>query len=93
MRYVLGKVSTVIKKVIAFIAYIEKMFGIVAMAFILLINMWGILSRYLFNKPLIFIHELTILAGVWIFFIGMGLVFKTHSDITINFLVRLFPEK
>ena len=89
----MGKVTSFIRKIIAYIASVEKVFGIVAMAFILLINMWGILSRYLFNRPLIFIHELTILAGVWLFFIGMGLVFKTHSDISINFLVRLFPKK
>ena len=89
----MGKVISIIRKVLNLIANIEKVFGIVAMAFIVLINMWGILSRYLFNRPLIFIHELTILAGVWIFFIGMGLVFKNHSEITINFFVRILPDK
>jgi TRAP-type C4-dicarboxylate transport system permease small subunit len=75
------------------VAWVEKVIGTIAMAFIILINIYGITSRYLFDRPVLYVHELTILGAVWLFFIGMGLVFKVHSDITVEFLVRLFPHR
>ena len=66
------------------IGAVEKFFGIFAMAFIVLINIYGIGSRYIFNKPVLYIQELTILAAVSLFFIGMGLLFKVHSDISVR---------
>jgi TRAP-type C4-dicarboxylate transport system permease small subunit len=75
------------------IGNIEKIFGITAMAFIICINIYGISSRYLFNRPILYVQELTILGAVWLFFIGMGLVFKVHSDITVEFIVKYFPQK
>lgn len=75
------------------IAKVEKVFGTFAMAFIILINIYGISSRYLLDQPIIYVKELTILGAVWLFFIGMGLVFKGHADITIEFLVRFFPRR
>jgi TRAP-type C4-dicarboxylate transport system permease small subunit len=75
------------------LAKVEKVFGIFAMAFIVVINVVGIGSRYLLDQPIIFIHELTILGAVWLFFIGMGLVFKVHSDITVEFVSRHFGRR
>jgi TRAP-type C4-dicarboxylate transport system permease small subunit len=75
------------------IARFEKGFGIFTMAFIIGINIYGITSRYFFDQPIIYIHELTILGAVWIFFIGMGLVFKVHSDITVDFLFKRFSKR
>jgi TRAP-type C4-dicarboxylate transport system permease small subunit len=75
------------------IAKVERVFGMTAMAFIILINIYGISSRYLLDQPIIYVKELTILGAVWLFFIGMGLVFKGHADITVEFLVRLLPRR
>ena len=80
-------------KVQAVIGKVEKVFGIVAMAFIIVINIYGIASRYFLDQPVIYIQELTILGAVWLFFIGMGLVFKVHSDITVEFVFRLMPNR
>ena len=75
------------------IAKLEKVFGMFAMAFIIVINIYGIFSRTFLDQPLIYIQELTILGAVWLFFIGMGLVFKAHSDVTVDFAVRLMPRR
>jgi TRAP-type C4-dicarboxylate transport system permease small subunit len=75
------------------IGQLEKFFGIVAMAFIVIINVYGIALRYLLNHPVLYVQELTILAAVYLFFIGMGLVFKAHSDISVEFLTRLLPPR
>ena len=75
------------------IAKLEKAFGMFAMAFIIVINIYGIFSRTFLDQPVIYIQELTILGAVWLFFIGMGLVFKIHSDVTVDFMVRLMPRR
>jgi TRAP-type C4-dicarboxylate transport system permease small subunit len=75
------------------IAKVEGVFGTVAMAFIILINIYGIFSRYFLDQPIIYVQELTILGAVWLFFVGMGLVFKAHADITVEFLVRLLSRR
>ncbi|MBW1802142.1 MAG: TRAP transporter small permease subunit [Deltaproteobacteria bacterium] len=75
------------------IAKVEKVFGMFAMAFIIVINIYGIFSRTFLDQPLIYIQELTILGAVWLFFIGMGLVFKVHSDVTVDFMVRMMPRR
>lgn len=87
------KITGLFHKVLDVITTVEKVFGILAMAFLILINVYGIGSRYLFNHPVIYVQELTILAGVWIFFVGMGLVFKVTSDITVEFFNKLLPFK
>lgn len=71
----------------------EKAFCISAMAFIIALNIYGIGRRYIFNSPVIYVQELTILGGVWLTFIGIGLFFKDHSDITIDFLVQHLPKR
>jgi len=75
------------------IAKVEKIFGMFAMAFIIVINIYGIFSRAFLDQPLIYIQELTILGAVWLFFIGMGLVFKVHSDVTVDFMVQMMPRR
>ena len=84
---------TSMDKIQFWIGRVEKVFGIGAMAFIIVINIYGISSRYIFNRPVLYIQELTILGAVSLFFIGMGLVFKGHADITVDFVVRLFPRR
>ena len=75
------------------IARVEKVFGMLAMAFIIVINIYGIFSRTFLDQPVIYIQELTILGAVWIYFIGMGLVFKVHSDATVDFIVKMMPRR
>jgi TRAP-type C4-dicarboxylate transport system permease small subunit len=72
---------------------IEKPFCTFSMAFIILINIYGISSRFLFNKPVLYVQELTILSGTWLFFIGVALVFKSHGDITVDVLIKYFPHR
>lgn len=83
----------VVDKLQNLIAKLEKVFGMFAMAFIIVINIYGIFARTFMNQPPIYIQELTILGAVWLFFIGMGLVFKVHSDVTVDFMARLMSRR
>lgn len=87
------RINFLMNKVQNWIAKVEKGFGIFAMAFIVVINVYGISSRYIFNKPVLYIQELTILGAVWLFFVGMGLVFKVHSDITVEFIAKYLSRR
>jgi TRAP-type C4-dicarboxylate transport system permease small subunit len=87
------KISEKYEKGLDTLASFERFFGMLAMAFIILLNVYGISSRYFLNRPIMYIHELTILVAVWLFFIGMGLVFKAHSELHVEFLVRHFPKR
>lgn len=75
------------------IGFVEKYFGILGMGFIVLLNFYGITSRYVFNRPILYVHELTILVAVSLFFIGMGLVFKSGSGITVDLLIDKLPQR
>jgi TRAP-type C4-dicarboxylate transport system permease small subunit len=57
------------------------------------VNLYGIACRYLFNRPILYVQELTILAAVWLFFIGMGLVFKMGANISVEFVVKALPKR
>ncbi|MFC1798819.1 TRAP transporter small permease [Thermodesulfobacteriota bacterium] len=80
-------------KIQHWIGRIEKIFGTLAMGFIFIINIYGITSRYVFNRPVLYIQELTILSGISMFFIGMGIAFKEHGGITIDILIKFLPQR
>ena len=87
------KVYGKLEKVQKGLTHLEKYFSMFAMAFIIVINIYGVSSRYIFNQPVLYIQELTILIGVWLFFIGIGLFFKVKSDIMVEVLVKYFPRR
>jgi TRAP-type C4-dicarboxylate transport system permease small subunit len=63
------------------------------MAFLILINAFGIFSRYSLDRPLLWVHELTILVGTWLFYVGTGLLYMRGEDITVSLLVNKMPPR
>lgn len=47
-----------------------------------------IFARYVLNRSLFFVYEVTILLANWMYFLGFCLVFKRNRDIEIEFCVR-----
>ena len=72
---------------------IESAIVMVGMAFLILINAIGIFARYFLNRPILWVHELTILSGTWFFYIGVGILFAKQGDITWEMIVKKMPEK
>ncbi|RGX54076.1 TRAP transporter small permease [Anaerotruncus sp. AF02-27] len=63
-------------------------FGLVAICLILL---YQVISRYLFNKPLIWSEELSLFLLTWVCFIGVSYGIKHRMHIRMSSLVKVFP--
>lgn len=75
------------------LAKVESTVSMAMMAFLILINGVGIFTRYFLNRPLLWVHELTILVGTWLFYIGTGLLYARGEDISLELIVNKMPER
>jgi TRAP-type C4-dicarboxylate transport system permease small subunit len=75
------------------LAKVESAVSMAMMAFLILINGVGIFMRYFLNRPLLWVHELTILIGTWLFYVGTGLLYTRKGDISLDLIVDKMPEK
>ena len=83
----------VYKKGMNVIVKVESVIVMGGMAFLILMNAVGIFARYFLNRPILWVHELTILSGTWVFYIGVGILFAKQGDITWEMIVKKMPEK
>ena len=75
------------------LAQVESIVTMGCLAFIILINGLGIFSRYFLSRPIIWVNELTILVGTWLFYVGTGLLYTRKEDITLDLIVNKMSEK
>ena len=73
------------------LAKAEAAASMAMMAFLILANGLGIFTRYFLNRPLLWVHELTILVGTWLFYVGMGLLYVAREDISLDLVVNKMP--
>jgi len=52
-----------------------------------------IVARYIFEAPLVWSEELVLIMLLWITFLGSALVLEARGHISIDFVVRLMPER
>ena len=81
------------KKWMDVLAKMEAAASMAMMAFLILTNGIGIFMRYFLNRPLLWVHELTILIGTWLFYVGIGLLYARKEDITLGLIVSKFHGK
>src|SRR5512139_2342428 len=81
------------KKWMDVLAKIESAASMAMMAFLILTNGVGIFARYFLNRPILWVHELTILIGTWLFYVGMGLLYARKEDITLDLVVNKMPKR
>jgi len=72
---------------------VESVVSMSCMAFIIIINGLGIFSRYFLKRPIVWVNELTILIGTWLFYIGIGVLYARKEDITLDLVVNKMPER
>jgi TRAP-type C4-dicarboxylate transport system permease small subunit len=75
------------------LAKVEAFASMLMMASLILMNGVGIFSRYFLNRPILWVHELTILIGTWLFYVGMGLLYTRREDISLDLIVNKMPER
>lgn len=81
------------KKFLYYLAKVESVISMTLMAILVLINAAGIFSRYFLNRPILWVHEVTILLGTWLFYVGMGLLYARGEDISLDFIVNKMPAR
>jgi len=75
------------------LAKVESAVCMAMMASLILMNAAGIFARYFLNRPILWVHELTILIGTWLFYVGMGLLYARREDISLDLIVTKMPEQ
>ncbi len=60
---------------------------------LVVVTLLGIFMRYVLSSPLKWTEEVSLGLFVWYIFLGAGSTFKGGMNVTIDFLVDLFPKK
>ena len=63
------------------------------LALIVLINGLELVARNFFNYSFVWAHELNLLLGSWVYFVGMTMVYYRNADITVEYFSGLLPER
>ena len=60
---------------------------------VLLLIVAGVLWRYVFNSPIMWMEELANLVYIWIVFVGAALCFSDREMVKMDFIHDLFPQR
>lgn len=71
---------------------VVDMMASLMMVILTLVVFGEVLSRYVFNYPLVFSNELTLLLFPWVIFIAAISVTKNEGHLSINFFRELLPK-
>lgn len=85
-----------IKRYIGFVNWLNEIVGRIVSYFIypmVLILVWEVGSRYLFNRPTIWAHELSAFLYAVIFLLGGSYALRWNSHISVEILYNLFSPR
>ena len=72
--------------------HFEELFSALLLAVMVTISFVNILSRYFANFSIAFTEELTVYMFVWMTILGSAIVFRTGSNMVVNFFNNMFPK-
>ena len=84
----------IIKKIASFFNLIGSALGIVLMVLMISTLSAGVVSRYVFNRPIFWTGEFSRIVLIWTVFIGAALALRKNSPIdhiSMDFFVSLLP--
>ena len=71
---------------------LDSLFSCVALAVVILSVTYGVVMRYLFGDPPVWINEVSGIAFTWMVFLGASAAYKRKMHIGIDLLVNRFPS-
>lgn len=83
----------VIKGILRAFDYVEEAFLVLLLALMSVLNFANIVSRYVLHSSIAFTEELTVMAFVWVSFIGAATAYKRGAHLGMSFVVDHFPKK
>ena len=60
---------------------------------IVLISLWGVITRYFLGHPSAWVGELSLALFVWLVFFGLSSLARRGEIVKIAFMLRFFPKK
>lgn len=79
------------KHALFFLKYFEEIIACVALSVTIIVTMVNVVLRFVFNWPLSWGEEITLIAFVWTVFVGLGAVCKHRMHFSIDVFVDMFP--
>jgi len=71
--------------------YASKVFSAVLLGLLAVLMLIGVFARYLFNDPIVWLYELTLVLFSWMIFFGISVAMKNGENITLNLFKQLPP--
>jgi TRAP-type C4-dicarboxylate transport system permease small subunit len=66
---------------------------ILLLSVVTILTITGVVTRYVFNFPIIWLYETTMVNFVWLVFLGMSVAFKRQEHIRLDFLSDRVPRR
>jgi len=73
-------------------AVMEKI-TIVFIIILTILTSIGVINRFVFNQPLVWQYETTVVIFAWVVFLGVGIAFKKGGHVQLDFVINATPEK
>jgi TRAP-type C4-dicarboxylate transport system permease small subunit len=58
-----------------------------------LLTFGGVIARYIFNSPIVWLYETTLVIFSWLIFLGVSIAFKREEQITLNLIDKYLSSK
>lgn len=64
----------------------------IALSILIVITFFGVIMRYVFSDPFVWLEEVQIGLFLWVVFLGGSAAFRMRAHVEISMLVDLFPK-
>ncbi|MDR1907684.1 MAG: TRAP transporter small permease [Holosporales bacterium] len=81
------------KKILLFFKNFDLAISIFAMTVITGNCFMGVIMRYIFNRPIVWLEEISMALIIWSVFFAAGYAFRTNNHVSVELLVEYLPRK
>lgn len=84
-------VGSIIHRIFPFIGRVESLVSNATLGILVLTVLWGVLTRYITEKPAVWTTELSGILFTWVVFVGAATAYRNGRHIRITLLVDAVP--
>ena len=82
-----------LEKICAIIDKVASAVTVALMVFLTILIAYSVISRFVFNSPVEWQYEATLVCLSWVVFIGMSITFRNDEHMRLTFVSNALPEK
>jgi TRAP-type C4-dicarboxylate transport system permease small subunit len=83
----------IVKKISDILYSITGTLAGILIAILTIASFTGVIFRFIFNNPIVWLFEFSILCFSWIIFFGVAMAFRTGDHMNLTFVVSHLPAK